>query len=100
MVLADGVPADGVLADMREIYPDDENATKLGYMLSGTNFAEDIKYTAMSDDLFIGFRVPVSGLGANEERFQKNYESALKLWDNYLNGITVETDAKYHNEKR
>lgn len=92
--------ADGVLADMREIYPDDENAAKLGYMLSGTNFAEDIKYTAMSDDLFIGFRVPVSGLGANEERFQKNYESALKLWDNYLNGITVETDAKYHSEKR
>lgn len=90
---------DGVLADMRDIYPDDENATKLGYMLSGTNFSEDIKYTAMSDDLFIGFRVPTSGLSTKEERFQKNYESALKLWDNYLNGRTVETDAKYYSQK-
>lgn len=91
---------DGVLADMREIYPEDENASELGYMLSGTNFAEDIKYTAMADDLFLGFRVPTDGLSANEERFRKNYESALKLWDNYLNGITVETDAKYHSEKK
>lgn len=90
---------DGVLADMREIYPDNESASKLGYMLSGTNFAEDIKYTAMADDLFIGFRVPTGGLSTKEERFQKNYESALKMWDNYLNGITVETDAKYHSEK-
>ncbi|MCD7729871.1 MAG: hypothetical protein LUI05_00015 [Oscillospiraceae bacterium] len=90
---------DGILADMREVYPDDENAAELGYMLSGTNFAEDIKYSAMADNLFIGFRVPTSGLGVNEDEFQTNYENALKLWDNYLNGVTVETDAVYYSEK-
>jgi hypothetical protein len=88
---------DGVLADMTEIYPDDENAVTLGYMLSGTDFGEDIKYSSMPDDLFMGFRVPTSGIGVNEEKFQSNYENALKMWDNYLTGTTVETNAKYHS---
>lgn len=80
---------DGILADMRTIYPDDENAEELGYMLSGTNFAEDIKYTNMADDLFIGFRVPRTTLSVNQEKFKRNYENALRLWDNYLNGNIV-----------
>lgn len=80
--------SDGVLADMREIYPDDENATELGYMLNGTNFAEDIGYDGLSDELFIGFRVPVEGMG-KMETFQSNYENALKMWDNYIKGNIV-----------
>ena len=89
--------ADGVLADMREVYPDDENAMELGYLLKNTNFDEDIGYEDMPDDFFIGFRVPVEGMG-KMEKFQENYDNALKLWDNYLNGNIVNPAAEETEE--
>ena len=86
---------------MREVYPDDENAVRLGYMLKGTNFAEDIKYSALSDDLFIGVRVPTDGLVVNEEEFAENYNNAIEMWNNYLNGNAVSADAVlYTTEKQ
>ncbi len=101
-VSENGNPVDPILVDMRTIYPDDENCTELGYMLSGTSFAEDIKYTAMSDSLFIGFRLPREALGVNMEKFTANYNNALKLWDNYLNKTEVVHDenVKYHSEQK
>lgn len=97
-----GNPVDPILVDMRTIYPDDENCIELGYMLSGTSFAEDIKYTAMSDSLFIGFRLPREALGVNMEKFTANYNNALKLWDNYLNKTEAVHDenVKYHSEQK
>lgn len=101
-VSENGNPVDPILVDMRTIYPDDENCTELGYMLSGTSFAEDIKYTAMSDSLFIGFRLPREALGVNMEKFTANYNNALKLWDNYLNRTEAVHDenVKYHSEQK
>lgn len=101
-VSENGNPVDPVLVDMRTIYPDDENCIELGYMLSGTSFAEDIKYTAMSDSLFIGFRLPREALGVNMEKFTANYNNALKLWDNYLNKTEAVHDenVKYHSEQK
>lgn len=101
-VSENGNPVDPILVDMRTIYPDDENSTELGYMLSGTSFAEDIKYTAMSDSLFIGFRAPREALGVNMEKFTANYNNALKLWDNYLNKTEAVHDenVKYHSEQK
>lgn len=101
-VSENGNPVDPILVDMRTIYPDDKNCTELGYMLSGTSFAEDIKYTAMSDSLFIGFRFPREALGVNMEKFTANYNNALKLWDNYLNKTEAVHDenVKYHSEQK
>lgn len=101
-VSENGNPVDPILVDMRTIYPDDENCIELGYMLSGTGFAEDIKYTAMSDSLFIGFRLPREALGVNMEKFTANYNNALKLWDNYLNKTEAVHDenVKYHSEQK
>lgn len=101
-VSENGNPVDPILVDMRTIYPDDENCIELGYMLSGTSFAEDIKYTAMSDSLFIGFRLPRETLGVNMEKFTANYNNALKLWDNYLNKTEAVHDenVKYHSEQK
>ena len=101
-VSENGNPVDPILVDMRTIYPDDENCIELGYMLSGTSFAEDIKYTAMSDSLFIGFRLPREALGVNMEKFTANYNNALKLWDNYLNKTEAVHDenVKYHSEQK
>lgn len=100
-VSENGNPVDAILVDMRTIYPDDENSMQLGYMLSGTSFAEDIKYTSMSDSLFIGFRVPRDALGVNYEKFTENYNNALKMWDNYLNKTEVvrSDDVILHSEK-
>ncbi|MGN0599559.1 MAG: hypothetical protein ACI4JK_06650 [Oscillospiraceae bacterium] len=100
-VSENGNPVEPILADMRTIYPDDENSMQLGYMLSGTSFAEDIKYTEMSDGLFIGFRVPREALGVNMEKFTANYNNALKLWDNYLNKTEAVHDenVKFHSEQ-
>lgn len=101
-VSENGNPVDPILVDMRTIYPDNKNCTELGYMLSGTSFAEDIKYTAMSDSLFIGFRLPREALGVNMEKFTANYNNALKLWDNYLNKTEAVRDenVKYHSEQK
>ena len=101
-VSENGNPVDPILVDMRTIYPDDENCIELGYMLSGTSFAEDIKYTAMSDSLFIGFRLPREALGVNMEKFTANYNNALKLWDNYLSKTEAVHDenVKYHSEQK
>lgn len=101
-VSENGNPVDPILVDMRTIYPDDENCTELGYMISGTSFAEDIKYTAMSDSLFIGFRLPREALGVNMEKFTANYNNALKLWDNYLSKTEAVHDenVKFHSEQK
>lgn len=100
-VSENGNPVEPILADMRTVYPDDENSAELGYMLSGTSFAEDIEYPEMSDSLFIGFRLPREALGINMEEFTNNYNNALKLWDNYLNKTTAVHDEslKYHSEQ-
>ena len=81
---------EGVLADLRDIYPGDESASELGYMLNGTSFAEDIGYDGLSDDLFIAFRLPRSGFGASENSFQQNYDNAIELWSNYINGTEID----------
>lgn len=81
---------EGVLADLRDIYPGDESASELGYMLNGTSFAEDIGYDGLADDLFIAFRLPRSGFGASENSFQQNYDNAIELWSNYINGTEID----------
>lgn len=86
---------ESVLADLSGTYPGDENVVTLGYMLSGTSFAEDIDYDELADNLFIGFRIPQSGIGLNEEKFRSNFNNAIEMWTNYLNNNEVnpsETD--------
>ena len=80
---------DGVLADLSGTYPNDENVTELGYMLNGTDFASDIGYDELADNLFIGFREPKSGIVTNDEKFRNNYNNAVEMWTNYLNGNIV-----------
>ena len=75
---------EGVLKDLRVIYPDNEDVNEFGYMLNATSFAEDIDYPELADNLFIAFREPKSGLGINETRFLENFNNALKMWDGYL----------------
>lgn len=79
----------GVLADLGDTYPNDENVSDLGYMLSGTSFASDIGYEELADDLFIGFRLPQAGFAISEEEFRRNYDNAVEMWTNYLNGNVV-----------
>lgn len=80
---------DGVLADLSSEFPNDENVVKLGYMLSGTELAADIGYNELADNLFIGFREPKEGFGTKLEKFQQNYDNAIDMWTNYLNGNIV-----------
>lgn len=80
---------EGVLADISSAFPNDENVTDLGYMLNGTNFAADIGYDGLADNLFIGFREPKEGIGTKLEKFRTNYDNAIDMWTNYLNGNIV-----------
>lgn len=81
---------EGVLADLSEYFPDDENVTELGYMLNGTSLAKDIGYEGLADNLFIGFREPKKGgFLASEKDFQRNFDNAIELWTNYLNGNII-----------
>lgn len=81
---------EGVFADMSEYFPDDENVTELGYMLSGTDFAKDIGYEDMADNIFLGFRQPKKGgFGTSEKDFRENFDNAVELWQNYLSGNVI-----------
>lgn len=81
---------EGVLADLSEYFPEDENVTELGYMLNGTDFSKDIGYEGLADNIFIGFRQPKKGsFGTSEKEFQKNFDNAIRLWRNYLNGNII-----------
>lgn len=81
---------EGVLADLSEYFPNDENVTELGYMLNGTDFAKDIGYEGLADNIFLGFRQPKKGsFGTSEKDFQKNFDNAIELWRNYLNGNII-----------
>lgn len=85
---------DGVFSDLSKVFPDDENVTELGYMLSGTNFAEDMEYSALSGELFAAFREPHGGIGINEEKFRENYDHAVELWTNYITGNEINPSAE------
>ncbi|MDE5992535.1 MAG: hypothetical protein K2G87_05740 [Oscillospiraceae bacterium] len=85
---------DGVFSDLSKDFPGDENVTELGYMLSGTNFAEDMEYSALSDELFAAFREPHGGIGINEEKFRENYSHAVELWNNYITGNEINPAAE------
>ncbi len=78
-----------VFADPKELFPGDENVGELGYMLNGTSFAEDIGYPALSEELFAAFRKPSKGIGIDLEKFERNFDSAVELWNNYINGNVV-----------
>ncbi len=82
---AAGIP-DSVFADLEEVFQDDENVEGFKYMLDGTSFAEDIGYPEMSDELFAAFRSPREGIGVNIEKFEKNFNDAVEMWSNYVNG--------------
>lgn len=83
-----------VFADLSGIFPGDESVSELGYMLNGTSFAEDIGYEKLADDLFIAFRAPKTGFGINEEKFRQNYENAVEMWSNYINGIEINSQGQ------
>ncbi len=80
---------DGIFADLSGVFPDDENVDGYGYMLNGTSLAEDIGYPALSDELFAAFRQPHEGVGINSEKFEKNFDNAVELWTNYINGNII-----------
>ncbi|MBQ5311310.1 MAG: hypothetical protein ILP19_04630 [Oscillospiraceae bacterium] len=76
---------EGVFVDAREIFPDDENAEKIGYRLSGTDFKELIDYPELDDSkLYVSFRQPVKTFGMSEEEMRKNYDEAVEFWRAYL----------------
>ncbi len=86
-------PGDGVFADLNEYFPDDENVTEMGYMLNGTSFAKDIGYEELSDELWVSFRYPfTAGLGGSD-RIEENFDNAIDLWTNYINGNMVDPEA-------
>lgn len=81
---------EGVLADLSGYFPNDENVAELGYMLSGTDFAKDIGYEGLAENIFLGFRQPKKGsFGTSEKDFQKNFDNAIELWKNYLSGNVI-----------
>ncbi len=89
-----GVTAgDGVFADLSEYFPNDENVTEMGYMLNGTSFKKDIGYEELSDELWVSFRYPfTAGLGGSG-RIEENFDNAIDLWTNYINGNMIDPDA-------
>lgn len=70
---------EGIFEDMREYYPDDENATEYGYKITGTTIAKDIGYADMPDDYYISIRVPKSGFGLDYDEFVARNKQAFDI---------------------
>ena len=78
-----GITEEGQLADMRELFPDDPNAEKYGYRLSGTTFAENIGYEPPADVL-ISLRLPRKTVGVSIQKMTNNYNNAEEVLKNYI----------------
>ncbi len=81
---------EGIFEDMTAMYPDDENATEVGYNLLGTKLYEQLGYTEKPEGLYMSLRIPKSGFGLNYEKFTENYDNALKVWEKYFEDNKVE----------
>lgn len=79
-----GIYGNGLLRDMTELYPDDENATDFGYKITGTTLAEAMGYDELREDLYISFRTPQKLIGTSIKDMEKNYEIALRTFDSYI----------------
>ncbi|MCL2054246.1 MAG: hypothetical protein FWG90_07430 [Oscillospiraceae bacterium] len=95
----EAVIEEGVLKDLREVYPHNEDVNEYGYMLNATSFAEDIGYPDLADNLFASFREPHGGAGVNEKDFIMHYNNAIAMWDNYINGNIVNEEWGARNEE-
>ncbi len=85
-------PGDGTFSDLSEYFPDDENVSGTSYKLSGTTLSEDIG-CELSEELCVSFRYPfTAGLGGSG-KIEQNFEYAIDLWTNYINGNMIDPDA-------
>lgn len=75
---------EGIFEDMTAMYPDDENATEVGYNLLGTKLYEQLGYTEKPEGLYMSLRIPKSGFGLNYEKFTENYDNAVETWEKYF----------------
>ncbi len=75
---------EGIFEDMTAIYPDDKNATEVGYNLLGTKLYEQLGYTEKPEGLYMSLRIPKSGFGLNYKKFTKNYDNAVEIWGKYF----------------
>lgn len=79
-----GITEADILTDVSALYPDDENAEKLGYKLSSTTFEEQLGTDIPSDELYISFRNPRKLMGTNYENMEENHKRALQVFDRYI----------------
>jgi hypothetical protein len=68
------------------------NYNELGYEVSATPLAADIKYQNLDPNMVAAFRFAKPGFG-NMEKFETNYQNAHQLWQNFIDGNKVSEGA-------
>ena len=83
---------DPIFTDMRELYPNDENALLPGYKVSAFDFGEQIGMPDMPGNYMLSLRNVVHEKGYDQEKMQQNYDNALILFENIKNDNVLNPD--------
>ncbi len=83
---------DPVFTDMRELYPDDENAVLPGYKVSAFDFGGQIGLPEMPGNVMLSLRNVIHEKGYDQEKMQQNYDNALILLENIKNDNVLNPD--------
>ena len=78
----------GVLQDMRKLYPDNPNVTEYGFKLEGEKVKKALDWPDMPDGMYIGIRNPEYMYGVSCEKAQKQYKEALIILDKIVKDLS------------
>lgn len=89
---------DPIFTDMRELYPDDENALLPGYKVSAFDFGEQVGFPDMPGNYMLSLRNVIDERGYDREKMQQNYDNALILLENIKNDNVLNPDIQILRE--
>ena len=78
----------GILMDLRKIYPDNPNVTEYGFKLEGDKVKKALDWPDMPDGIYIGIRNPENMYEVSPEKAQKRYKESLIILDKMIKDLS------------
>lgn len=69
-----------IMADLTDMFPDNDLITREGFYLKGSKLAQLAKWESVTDDVFLAVRRGDEALAATEKGMEENYKKALETF--------------------
>lgn len=74
-----------IMADLTDMFPDNDLVTKEGFYLKDSKLAERAKWESITDEVFLAVRRGDEALAATEKGMEENYKKALETFKKIVN---------------